>query len=710
MKKRKKNLFLAIAFMLAGAVSMAQSVTIEEARHAALNFLKGKSQTIQFDDPFNLTETRVELANNEPICYIFQLNHKGFIIVSADKNAPAILAYGDNGGENLSRLNQSFDFWLNDIKKELQDVLNDPLKKTKSHTEEWNNLLRNEPNQTAEKSGTAVVGPLTTSVWGQSGYYNDHTPPDGNTCPAGCVALGMSQAFNYYNHPVKGKNSVISYFHNTTYGPENTPLSYGTLSFDMRNTMYNWGDMPDTVTTPNSEVAKLIYHAGVAVKMKYKPIPNSSAAYYSDLGNALKNVFGYTSSGALYRSNFSPQAWLDLIKGDLNNKRIVIMCGNDYTLNAGHCFIVDGYDDENYLHINWGWNGSYNGYFLSTEISIRGYDFNGSNHIYRIYPTCYSNLSASNVTYNSVTITNTEYAQTNYFQYRKAGTSSWTTVSTTESALNLTGLSAATTYQYRDSIICSELGKVVSPFKTFTTTALPAYCPAYGKNTDYEWIQSVVIGTISSVSGKNSGYGNFTQLSTSAVKGDTVNYIFTPGYSSPYPEYWMAWIDFNQDGDLTDTTEQVVNTTPAVGTLNGSFVIPSSARSGNTRMRIMMSYYQHTNPCTNPSYGEVEDYTINITNTSEKMAEFTITPSIPPSFQMYPNPTSGILYIETEDLKTDAVISIKNMLGQTKYTKELLPSEIKSTESMDISHLSEGIYLVELVANGTRKTRPLVIK
>jgi PKD repeat protein len=145
-------------------------------------------------------------------------------------------------------------------------------------------------------------------------------------------------------------------------------------------------------------------------------------------------------------------------------------------------------------------------------------------------------------------------------------------------------------------------------------TANPAtvtYCTSSGNNQNYEYITRVRVGSIDNSSGA-SGYTDFTSISTNVTKGASVSVYLTPGFvSSSYTEYWRVWIDYNKDGDFDDSGEQVFSGTGS-STVSGSFTVPTSASSGSTRMRVSMRYGGYPSSCGTFTYGEVEDYTVNI--------------------------------------------------------------------------------------------------
>ena len=140
----------------------------------------------------------------------------------------------------------------------------------------------------------------------------------------------------------------------------------------------------------------------------------------------------------------------------------------------------------------------------------------------------------------------------------------------------------------------------------------PEYCSANGTNTNYEYIETVVIGNISNNSGSDGGYADYTSISTDLNPGSSYTASLTPGFvNTSYNEYWAIYIDYNGDYDFDDAGERV-GTGSGTSTVTISFAVPSNA-SGTTRMRVVMDYSNNPpNQCGSFTYGEVEDYTVSL--------------------------------------------------------------------------------------------------
>jgi hypothetical protein len=186
-----------------------------------------------------------------------------------------------------------------------------------------------------------------------------------------------------------------------------------------------------------------------------------------------------------------------------------------------------------------------------------------------------------------------------------------TGIATNSYALN--GLATNTKYYFEVQSVCSSGNSGYGVVDSFTTSSAVAYCASKGTTT-YEYIKTVVLGTINHTSTNDGGYSNLTSLSTNLAAGTAYTIKLTPGFtSSSYTEHFTVYIDYNQDGTLNGTGETVATGTTST-TLSKSFTVPTTAKSGPTRMRIQMEYgATSSNPCATLTYGDVQDFTVNIT-------------------------------------------------------------------------------------------------
>lgn len=275
---------------------------------------------------------------------------------------------------------------------------------------------------------------------------------------------------------------------------------------------------------------------------------------------------------------------------------------------------------------------------------------------------------------------------------------------TTATTFSVTGLTASTTYTFNVRAK-DAAGNISVNSNTVSVTTLAntvTYCTSRGNSTADEFINRVQLGSINNLSGNNGGYGNFTNLSTNLVRGTSNTITITPTWTSTvYREGYRVWIDWNRDGDFLDSGEQVVNVTRTNATpIARSFTVPSNALLGQTRMRVSMKYNASPTACETFSFGEVEDYTVNVVS-SGREGEVEIEPIVSNGTKLYPNPVKdGNLFISSETVYSQ--FRIINVMGQVVQTGTL------SENTINVSSLTTGTYLLELVNETSSETKRFI--
>ena len=235
-------------------------------------------------------------------------------------------------------------------------------------------------------------------------------------------------------------------------------------------------------------------------------------------------------------------------------------------------------------------------------------------------------------------------------------------------------------------------GNISTASNTATITTLGGttitYCSAAATNTADERIGNVKFGTINNTSTGTAGYENFTSVSTNVTTGTANTISITPVWTSTkYNEAYAVYIDYNKDGDFTDSGELVWTKTGSQTTpVAGSITIPSTATLGSTRMRVMMQYNSvPSSSCGSYTYGQVEDYTLNILS-SGRGNDFDVKNSMA-DIKLYPNPVRDILNISNtnaEDYK------IFDMGGK------LINSGKLERGTVNVSNLTAGAYTIQI--------------
>lgn len=140
----------------------------------------------------------------------------------------------------------------------------------------------------------------------------------------------------------------------------------------------------------------------------------------------------------------------------------------------------------------------------------------------------------------------------------------------------------------------------------------PDVCPAIGVSSAFEWIQGLQLGPLTNISGDNGGYADFgDSFSATYTAGSTYSFTGVVGFpQGPFSETWVAWMDFNQDGDFDDAGEELFSIFGQTQ-VNGSFSIPTNAINGSIKLRVAMGF-SVADICENLSEGEIEDYCVDI--------------------------------------------------------------------------------------------------
>ena len=376
----KKIILFSFILFLVASHSFGKQVDAATAKIVAKNFLSSRVNGPMFarGSDLNLVMQGGESLKNtspsseEQVCfYVFNLSKGGgFIVVSGDDVAQPVLAY--SGEKEFSQnIPPHVAAWLDFYKQEIRFAIDRQLPASAETAREWQNLL-NGDNQPAVMKTARAAGPLLQTTWDQSPYYNAKCPYDNahsDYTVTGCVATAMAQLMKFWNSPATG-SGFHSYNSN----------SFGTLSADFGSTTYQWTSMPASINSQNDAIATLMYHCGVSVDMTYGVGSTGGSSAYvvasqSPVQNcaeyALKTYFGYnTALQGLMRDSYSLNDWSTMLKTELDASRPVLYAG--IGSGGGHCFVCDGYDQNSFFHFNWGWSGSYNGYFQIDALNPGG--------------------------------------------------------------------------------------------------------------------------------------------------------------------------------------------------------------------------------------------------------------------------------------------------------------------------------------------------
>ncbi len=323
-------------------------------------------------------------------------------------------------------------------------------------------------------------------------------------------------------------------------------------------------------------------------------------------------------------------------------------------------------------------------------------------------------FAVTNITSSSATCSWTAVsgASSYNFQYKLSSSGTWNQASVGSTSVNLTNLTPNTSYDVRVQAVCSSGTSSFTNTVTFTSLqgSNGSYCTSRGLNATYEWIDLVRLQSINRTSGNDGGYYNGTSITTTLQRGSSYTIQYSAGMAGgTYTEYWRAWIDYNGNGVFDDPSERILSRTSAsTGTLSSTFTVPANAVLGQKRIRIAMKYGAYPTPCESFDYGEVEDYTVNITATgglpegNDPVAGTDL--QTLEVLQAYPNPVKEDLLVEfNADFEGDMQIRVVNLLGQPLSETNYHVKYGHNQAAVPVRDLRPGNYLLMLQNDNHRE-------
>ena len=412
-----KRIYLLLIGILCLLSTSLDARTMQEASAVASTFiqaqneakgerLKAKGERI----PVELAFTQYQIDNTTPAVFVFNSTDEGFVLVSAEDNARAVLGYSDEGTFDANNIPENMQFWLKMYADEMaaypqplpkgkgviprkvigeeanrREVIKHPKNQQIFRGPRWREAMRRE----AEEEAYPTIAPLLgETIWGQGEPFNNKCPQIGNErAVTGCVATALSQIMYVHKYPTKGIGSH-------SYTTETEGL---TISANFGNTTYDWANMIPNykgsyTTTQANAVATLMHHVGVAADMDYTV--DGSGAVSSIALAAMTEYFGYNKAINILPKDFMKEEdILQEVASDLQLGHPVYVSGS--TVNQeGHAFVCDGMQSDGYLHINWGWNGMANGYFALSALApeVQGTGGSASNLAFTEGVCIYSNI------------------------------------------------------------------------------------------------------------------------------------------------------------------------------------------------------------------------------------------------------------------------------------------------------------------------------
>lgn len=208
------------------------------------------------------------------------------------------------------------------------------------------------------------VAPMLTMVRHQNAPYNAACPryrgDDGTLseerCVVGCVATALEEIITHYRRPVLLRDTL----HGWSTPHYDIPDVLPGTQVDTRLILDDYDRQPYTSDELDA-VARLSYYCGVAVGMDWGL--SSSGAHIRRLVDPLKRAFGFGTVAYVDSYLYEPDEWFSMMYREMQAGRPVLYTGYVMT-GGGHAFVLDGVDEQGFFHVNWGYGGNYDGYFL----------------------------------------------------------------------------------------------------------------------------------------------------------------------------------------------------------------------------------------------------------------------------------------------------------------------------------------------------------
>ena len=365
-----KKLSISCALAVAGLMAAnAGNIDANAARQAANDFIKKNvAAKGMFKAP---SMADIKLAHTEASSvegnayYVFNIQGGGWVIMAGDDRAKQVLAYGNTGNIDMNNLPGNMKAYLNMLKGQIETA-----QAYKGKTVPVKASKRSTP-----------IDPMLKSSWGQGDPWNRLCPTNamGQRTSVGCAPLAMAQVMNYWKYP--SEVSAVS-----GYPGNYTSLPATTFNYDLILDQYAYYDpvtgnpiVVDFTEDQANEVAKLSRYCGQACKSRYGNSGTSTGSYSYDQRDGFK-TFGFNENLQLigkdafyYTDNsndYTIDEWCELICTELEAGHPIPY----HDVWEGHAWVLDGVDADGKFHMNWGFNGKFDGWYEIDALSFHPYD------------------------------------------------------------------------------------------------------------------------------------------------------------------------------------------------------------------------------------------------------------------------------------------------------------------------------------------------
>lgn len=352
-----KTAMLTLLCLLLGLLS-ATAISYERATGFA-----GQQLSMLYPD-HSLDSVDILSADNIPFAYVFHLLPSGYLVISAQDELPPLLAYsGSSEFGSMDSENILKDLILTDLNNRLQSESEAAINRAA-----WQNSAATRIYQQWPPAGYSPTEGWIKTNWTQNAPYNWMCPMDPVTnlrSYAGCPTVAMSQIVNYHK-ALNGTrlNDTDDYLHNYSgryYWIDNDYATNGFPSFPQLNgylDQINYRFRHDLELTDSLKAA-LIFACGTAMTQVY----SSAGSGTFGVNQALEGFQRFNFLNVELLTETSPDLY-PRISNNVKNAQPVHLAVVTPAWDMGHNVVIDGYNTNDYYHLNFGWGGQYNGWYL----------------------------------------------------------------------------------------------------------------------------------------------------------------------------------------------------------------------------------------------------------------------------------------------------------------------------------------------------------
>ena len=359
--------FAIIALLLSAGMAQASPVTVEKATALAAKMFNGMAATKAGGAPVLVwTGETATKGPWLPAYYVFNNPGGGFVIISGEDAARPILAWADEGEFSPDGMPENLSDWFWQYDEQIALLRMNNAVQDAATAQMWDQIR-------AGRYPKAASRRLTTPIWSQRAPFYNYCPKIGEQRTlTGCTATAACEVMYYHRYPTRGYGTLPDY----TYTKNG--VSYSQPGHELTAT-YEYGKMLTSYKSgytaeQGDAVARLMFDVGVMSQATYGT--SATGASLITAGAGLIKYMGYDSSMVYrLRDGYTETQWVTFIKDDINAGLPVLYSGFNPGGGAGHAFVLEGYDDNENIYVNWGWGGTSNGYYAISAFVMGNSDY-----------------------------------------------------------------------------------------------------------------------------------------------------------------------------------------------------------------------------------------------------------------------------------------------------------------------------------------------